>query len=160
MSIQSLDSDPELVPAKPTKHLKRSKSSKGCGCTTGCKRVCGCRRQGMQCNEDCNCKMECQNIFNTLKRGESSVGSKRERSASDETVSTDDVENKENIADEVVPCTPKRQWYVICYHLPNERRCQFVIQMFSVYFSPDSDVPYVYSVKKRNPVFGSTNDDN
>lgn len=114
MSIQSLDNDPETVPVKPAKTItKRSKSTNGCGCTTGCKRVCGCRRQGMQCSEQCNCKMQCHNIFNLVQES-SSVGSKRERSTDEETVaSADNVENKENI-DEVVPCTPKRQWYVIC----------------------------------------------
>lgn len=57
--------------------------------------------------------MDCKNIFN-IKRETSSAGSKRERSMDDETVSTDDVENKENI-DEVIPCTPKKQWYVLTF---------------------------------------------
>lgn len=61
--------------------------------------------------------MQCHNIFN-LKSETSSVGSKRERSTDDETVSTIDLENKEN-NDEVVPCTPKKQWSVNIIYLFN-----------------------------------------
>lgn len=112
ISTNSNESEPNAEQPKPSKGeqpkkgAKRSKVPKGsCGCRTGCKLgQCGCRKQSMTCTESCNCRMECQNVFNR-------TGSlKRDRSMDDE-VSSTNIEDKEN-ADEVVVCTPKKAWYV------------------------------------------------
>ncbi|XP_055305223.1 chromosome-associated kinesin KIF4 [Sitodiplosis mosellana] len=116
---------------------KRSKSLKsGCGCKTGCKLgKCGCRVNGHPCGDSCGC-VSLKNCTN-YPGGDSSAGSlKRERSVNEESTNNNE-ENKENL-DEVVPCTP-----------PKKLRTEDIIN------------PYVYSHKKRNPIFTSNvNNDN
>ncbi|XP_031628535.1 chromosome-associated kinesin KIF4 [Contarinia nasturtii] len=126
--------EPIPKPSKPAP--KRSKSSKGvCGCKTGCKEGhCGCRRSGNSCNDSCGCVTlkNCTNVF-----GRDSAGSlKRGRSIDEDnnTISVDE-EDKENL-DEVVPCTP-----------PKKLRTDDIIN------------PYVYSHKKRHPIFTAPSQD-
>lgn len=140
---------PKVKPVK--KAAKRSKTSCGCKDKNGCKPgVCGCSVNARECSESCGCATheKCYNSF-----GSSYLGNKTPDQSS---MSNNNDVDKENA--DVIPCTPPKKkrlvFFLFTIYLAEDIQEKVLRFSFYSYSSGDDIInPYVYSQKKRNPLF-------
>lgn len=158
------ENDTTVAPkAKPIKKpVKRSRNSCGCKEKNGCKEgVCGCSVNARECSESCACAIhkKCNNFM-----GNSAFNSSNQSTDQSGPISNGD-NDKENTGD-IIPCTPpkKKRWAIFLLAISDI----FIDYNFNIFLllslfivcSTDNDIinPYIYSHKKRNPIF-TTKDD-